>query len=205
MIDLSLGEFEALVAKAMRGAGYSWGLTEDGAHAARRLGEFGFSAAEMMLALLRAAEPVQVATLMPNPDWLAPSDWLCPVCVGAAMADRRGCPDADIGPVIVPALAGPIVASTLGDTDQGGYTLTWDGGSVAVTAKGIVATGVQVPGLVPIAIRRDEQLAVNSQPQRRIMLLPSELAELEAFASRTYAPATEESRAGAGSAESDND
>jgi len=205
VIDLSLGEFEALVAKAMRGAGYSWGLTEDGAHALRRLAEFGLPAAELAVTLLRAVEPIEITEVMPTPDWLVPRDWLCPVCVGAAVADRRSCPDAEIGPVLLPAVVGPIAASTFGESDTGGYALSWDGGTLEVTAAGIVATGDLMPASTLVTIRRDEHLVVHPQARRRINLSSTNLGELERFAGRTYAPATEASRAGAGAAESDND
>lgn len=131
MSDLSLGEIEALVAKAARGAGLPWGLAAEAGKAARRAIASG--APEMDEAFLR---------------WLenAPGRADCPLVTG--LRDR------DLGEAD-PSRVDPIYRAVVAD-----------------------------PGALGL---------------RRAKLSETVLERLNALAHRTYAPATEESRArGAG-------
>ncbi len=56
MTELSLNEVESLAAKVGRGAGFSWGLSEEIARGARQLAQGGFPWAEALLALAENAE-----------------------------------------------------------------------------------------------------------------------------------------------------
>ena len=105
-MNLSLGEFEALVRKAFRGAGYPWGLAEDGANAARTLAECGEPAGASVVRLLEAVRDVPLSELMPGDDWHAPSGTACPICVGACLEDV-GRPEVELGPMHEPALLLP--------------------------------------------------------------------------------------------------
>lgn len=105
-MNLSLSEFQALVRKAFRGAGYPWGLAEDGAAAARTLAERGEDAGAAVARLLDAVEDRDLADLMPDENWTAAGGPACPVCVGACLSDA-GNPDVELGPVLEPSLLLP--------------------------------------------------------------------------------------------------
>ncbi len=105
-MNLSLSEFQALVRKAFRGAGYPWGLAEDGAAAARTLAECGEDAGAAVARLLDAVEGRELAELMPDDNWVAPGGTACPICVGACLRDL-GLPDVELGPVFEPTLLLP--------------------------------------------------------------------------------------------------
>lgn len=74
-LDLSLGETEALMAKAARGAGFSWGIAVEIGKAARRLVASDASGAVRFAEFLKS-----VAAEMPEPH-------ACPVRRGLLRAD----------------------------------------------------------------------------------------------------------------------
>lgn len=133
--DLSLGEIEALVTKAARGAGYPWGLASEAGAAARRLTAGGAPGADHFAVFLAAAAEGAIADE-------------CPIRAGLFIADGGRAEDAPSPwPEIRDAVAHP--------GREGDVT--------------------------------------------RCVAPEATLAALEALAARTYAPATEESRArGAG-------
>ena len=135
MSALSLGEAEALVAKAARGAGLPWGLAAEAGKAARRAFASGATDAAADFATWLSGDPGGAS---------------CPLAAGLAAAE--GCGEAS-----------PDAASARRVYDA--------------------------------AARR-----VSPDPDVRRATIPAEALEaLEALAARTYAPATEESRAkGAG-------
>ncbi len=134
-LDLSLGETEALIAKAARGAGYPWGLAAEAGSAARAMIASGAPDVEAAFAdFLEAA-----ALHAPNAD-------ICPIRRGLLRADGMEPPATPTDwPLVEAAFTTPPGAMT------------------------------------------------------RATISPETLARLDALAARTYAPATEESRArGAG-------
>ena len=201
-MNLSLGEFSALVAKAFRGAGCSWGMTEEASFSARRLAEFGFPAGEIIVRLLGSISGAAPGSLMPRADWQAPSDALCAVCVGTSIGDQAGCGDLVLDPTHEPALLAPLLMETLSPKSPTGYVLEWDGGGCEVTATAITAVGELPVGAVAVRISRRELDAVYPVTATRVGLDAETMAALEGFAHNIYAPATEASRnAGAGGAD----
>ena len=91
--DLSLGEFRALVVKALRGAGYPWGVAEDGADTCHRLAA---SAVDPSASLLRLLETVDgdVPKYWPDQHFSTRSGYLCPIAVGCWLRDGG-----DVAPV----------------------------------------------------------------------------------------------------------
>lgn len=216
MIDLSHGEFRALVAKAFRGAGYSWGLTEEAAFSAGFLAEAGFPAAEAVVRLLSTVDGRPVATGMPDRSWQGQSGPLCPICVGTSLADQGGCEALAIGPTVEPLFIAPFLAVVATEATSAsassapdstvGFVMTWDGGQCEVGVGGMVMSGTAPSEPVAIGISRCQVDAGPQSPVSRVRLPPEVFAELERFAHRVYAPATEASRAaGAGAGTSDND
>ncbi len=203
-MNLSLGEFRALVAKAVRGAGCSWGMTEEAAYSARRLAEFGFPAGEMVVRLLQSMEGAAPGSLMPRASWKSAGDSLCSICVGTAIADQAGCSDLSLGPTHEPALLAPLLMRTLPEGSAAQYSLLWDGGGCEVSASSITPAGQMPAEAVPVSIHRrvtgdDSGVAIR---HTRVEIDPAVMRALEGFAHNVYAPATDESRAaGAGGAD----
>lgn len=203
-MDLSLGEFRALVAKAFRGAGYSWGLTEEAAFAAGRLASSGLPAGEIVVRLLQAIDQQPVADLMPDEQWSGQENGLCPVCVGTTLADQGGCDGLELGPTLEPVLLAPFLGSTLDPSANGSYTITWDDGSCIVGAErgtgglSITLVGDLATMAGEVTIQQSSTPPVEADPTSRIEIDDATANELDRFAHRVYAPATDESRAGAG-------
>lgn len=206
MIDLSLGEFSALVAKALRGTGYSWGLAEDGAYAARELARFGLHAPELVVDLLREVGACQLSLLMPSKDGQSPGSLLCPVCVGAVLADASCVEERSFPLVAAPLLVAPLIALTLSPNDAGGFRISWTNGECDITRTELNVHGSLPTDPTSIVVQRVSELRLSSSATvDRVHMSDSTMDELTRLAHRTYAPATEASRAGAGARSSDND
>ncbi len=204
-MNLSLGEFRALVAKAFRGAGYSWGLTEDASFAAMRLAQYGVDAGAVVVRLLEVTEELPTADLMPDPDWHCAADVMCPICVGASIADAGGCTELVLDRVVEPVLIAPFLVEVI-EADAEGYVIEWDGGRCDVTHDGLAVTGSPTWASGPIRVTRQAATLSELAHATRVELDEATKAAIETFAHRTYAPATEASRlAGAGAGLSDND
>lgn len=213
-IDLSVGEFRAVVAKAFRGVGYPWGLTEDAAFAVGRVAQCGpdagMAAATAVLRLLAKVDGSSISSRMPGADWTTHAGPLCPICVGTALADAGVPKRIDIGPVLAPVFIAPL----LGQIDA---EVRWADGWVRVSAAGIELSGTWPSDPTAVTInplgsgagpRSGTAMTQRTgQPRAaRAHVDPSVLAQLERYAHRVYAPATDQSRAsGAGAGTTDND
>lgn len=212
----SLNEIDALVRKAARGAGLSWGLAEEAGKCARTMagaGPAGLSLlAEMLEAQLGGDLSCHVAAdgkIWKSSDALP----LNPLVLGPSLADHAFLlaeEGIDVeGPVAAPALLLPFVgaaASRLGaavrlETDLGACVIS----TVADAAPATLAGPVQrirlslAPAVTGPACRR-------STPLRPARLSPELRRRFEALAARTYVPSSERSRAtGAGAGLNDND
>lgn len=206
MIDLSLGEFGAIVAKAFRGAGYSWGLAEDASFAARRLAAHGLPSGSMASSLLSAVDGHPTTALMPTAEWTSTGDVLCPICVATSIIDLGGLDSLTLDSVVEPLFVAPILGASLARGADRGYSLAWPGGGAAVSSASISVHGEAPSGPVKLVIARSDSTAVTSEIRNRIVVGNETLAHLEAFAHRVYAPATDASReSGAGAGLLDND
>jgi hypothetical protein len=212
----SLVEAQTLAKKAARGAGYSWGLAEEAGFALRWLSAHGLPGATALSALLEMVG----GNLPPCPDPAAPGwnpdtgeagpDPLCPIALGAALADGATgpVPGDRLGPVYCPLLLAPFAAHLpLG----GGLVLEWAGAGIAFGTGSVTITGAPaalLAGNAVCSLRYGSLTAAT--PVTTASRIPAEAAPhiemLARFAARTYAPATEASRlAGAGAGTSDND
>lgn len=183
-VDLSLGELEALCVKATRGAGRAVGVAEDAGRAVRWLTARGEDGAGALVQLLRATDGAFAANIVPAIPALTPiKQAICPLALGGYLSDVGEIPDGLIGPVWTPILLRPFLAN-----------LTQSGVDIAPEAD-------TDPVTLCLAPRSKPQAATHS----RATLQTATLDVLLAFAARTYAPATEQSRAGAGAGVPDND
>lgn len=211
----SLNEIEALSRKAARGAGMSWGLAEETGKAVRWLCDHGFAGPQLLAGLLATNDGIAYSKLVPrfaNRSLIATSGTLCPIIVGAMISDRAYGLTVDdplhIKDISAPLLLAPFVAAASG---SGGVTvaLEWAGSLLTFNNGRVAAEADQAAVMTRHATR-----AVLSKTQSRFTPSPHTLAGrrmdsatlrvLESFAFRTYAPATEASRAGAGAGQ-DND
>ena len=162
-----MGEFTALVAKALRGAGYPWGLAEDGASSASTLAQHHFPAGDVVARLLGHVDRHGFDRLMVgNVDTDADGP-LCPIWVGVAVSDD---------PTFAPVLSNREVLEPLLLAPW-----AWNGAIPHRTIE------------IEFPVKDDRPLA------SRVLLDQAIHDALVGFAARTYAPATDESRAsGAG-------
>ena len=168
-----------------------------------------------MAGLLATNDGIAYSKLVPrfaNGSLSATSGTLCPIIVGAMISDRAYGLTVDdplhIKDISAPLLLAPFVAAASG---SGGVTvaLEWAGSLLTFNNGRVAAEADQAAVMTRHATR-----AVLSKTQSRFTPSPHTLAGrrmdsatlrvLESFAFRTYAPATEASRAGAGAGQ-DND
>ena len=212
----SMNEIDGLARKAVRGAGYSWGLAEEAGKAVRWLTSFSLPGPEMLAAHLPKVDGVAYADLCPALSlgvWRAAGGTLCPLATGPALMDRSGAASDEgvtLGAIACPLLILPSVASVAVLTGQA-MMLDWDGFR-AIVAPGRQLEIAESDGMQALMVETVTIGPSNTPPVPncasvyRYALDPAVAASLGGFAHRTYAPDTEESRlAGAGAGLTDND
>ncbi|MCR9086411.1 MAG: DUF3726 domain-containing protein [Rhodobacteraceae bacterium] len=218
-VALSRNEVAALCLKAARGAGMSWGLAEEAGFAASWLTAHGFDGPGELRAHLDEAQGRAWEDLCPD---IAPGAWraaapdrpLCPIALGATLCDHAALPAGPcqdrplaLGPVDHPLLLLPFL-DTVAQAQGVVLSLDWDGGRIVIGGPGV---GLRDAGV--FTQRRAVELTLSATPGtvRDAALTPAPriaaetVAALNAFALRTTVPPSAASRAGAGSAGSDND
>lgn len=178
--DLSLGELQALCFKAARGAGRAVGVAEDAGRAVRWLHARDYNGARALVQLLTATDGLIPADMVPVLPALTPAKQaICPLALGGYLSDTNTVPNTPMGPVWTPILMLPFLD---------------DGTDIDAASTD--------PAMVQLKPRTIPRTPSHSRAQVSVQTMDSLLA----FAARTYAPATDESRAsGAGSGLSDND
>ena len=215
----SLNEIETLSRKAARGAGLSWGLAEEPGKAARWLAAAGLPGPQVLADLLTRNDGRDYETLCPHEEhegtWIARGGTLCPLISGAALSDHAG-RLAQGGALTLGRTASPMLllpyldaAAQLSGRD---ITVSWDGVTVACGPAmrpdpgAEAALGVAIVDSVTIKSTPSSGNATPRPAQGRADIAPETAARLDAFARRTYAPETPESRlSGAGAGLTDND
>ncbi|MGB7243103.1 MAG: DUF3726 domain-containing protein [Sulfitobacter sp.] len=213
----SLNEIEALAKRAARGAGLSWGMAEEAAKATRWLASHNLPGVELLADVLRLNDrtpQAQVAPVSLTGNWQALSGTLCPIASGAALNDcaDKLAQDGAFGMVNVshPLLVLPFAAWAALHIDAP-VLVSWMDVRIVTNGYGLWLNGPQsqvenrAPVTLTCAVATQPENAV-SNPTMRGRLDRAAGAQLNTFAGRTYAPATEESRRlGAGAGVSDND
>ena len=216
-MTFSLNEIEVMGKRAARGAGLPWGLAEEAGKAARWLAARGLSGPEQLAEILTLNDGKSYEDLAPvsvDGEWRARADRLCPLVCGAALSDRAteiaAGREFELGPVSRPLLLAPYAAAA---AEQAGCSieLSWDGAAMVVTPEGLsidtAPDALTARGADHVRCRRVEGTETVSPAGQRARTVDAETwARLNAFALRTFAPATEASRlAGAGAGLTDND
>jgi len=202
--------------KAAQAVGLGWGLSEEAGKAARWLSAFGLPGAEIMLAHLQQLDTGEYVRYQPSnliDVWQASGEFLCPVITGAALADRSSQmltgTKFRLGTVAYPILLAAIIGQAA-RYHRTTFTTSWAGVSINCYENGIRIEGNHDDLLVARAESVTCLQSKNKNPQS----LPSTLAcdidsdawlAIDKLAFNTYAPATAESRAGAGAGLTDND
>lgn len=178
----SLNEIETQVRKAVRGAGYDWGLAEEAGKAARRLALRGHPVVAAFLGLCERFDRRPYADHAPtllDGIWWAPGGLLCPLAAGVALSDLAP-PSVETGP-----MAFPLIFTAF--AEAAGYTLDCD--------------DLLQPDAARISCRRAPPAPHAEPVPAGIEVDPSLWDRLDRFARRTYVPASAVSRltgAGAG-------
>ncbi|SDF25394.1 DUF3726 domain-containing protein [Limimaricola pyoseonensis] len=205
----SLNEIEALARKAARGAGMSWGLAEEAGKAVRWLSDHGFPGPDLLAELLRRNDGKPYSDLAPRQldgVWRARRGPLCPIVAGALICDRadelgQGA-TLRLGEIAVPLLLAPFAyeaARTAGMT----VALEWQGVSLVLGGAAPRLAGDETALVVADAgsvalFPADDRATASVRTSAGRQVSAETMRALEGFATRTYAPATEASRAGAG-------
>jgi len=219
-VNLSLGELEALCRKAARGAGFDWGPAEEAGRAVRRLAAVGLPGPRLLLARLAARDGTPARELSPRSfeaEWRSGGTALCPILAGASLADtaaRLG--DGDelvLHDVIAPLLVVPFAATAARQLGRpvavawAHLVATTDGETLRISGA-LEGTSDECAERVGCRTATSVDDAPGEPLPRvtRARIDHACLARLDAFAQRTYAPATEASRSrGAGGASTDDD
>lgn len=217
-MNFSLNEIEAQVRKAVRGAGLSWGLGEEGGKAVRWLASQNVDASDALADILgrheRHALDVQIVS-SDSHAWRGKSGApLCPLTLGAAICDDAWqLAEGDVlraERVAQPLLLLPFVARAARAARRA-LTLDADGWQTMFSVSGDSATPLaikQMPDATLVTCKETKADAVTTSAPSfsRPDIDPSAWSRIEHFAYRTYVPATEHSRQhGAGAGMIDND
>lgn len=213
----SLNEIEAHTKRAARGAGLSWGMSEEAARAARWLAAHDLAGPALLSHVLRKNDGLshdQVAPVSLEGEWHARSGALCPLAAGAALND---CADRLAGeqPIAMSDVSCPLLvvpfAAWAAIHLRSPVQIGWHSLRIVTDGNGISISGPETDITTTHAAHVTCALASTHSgpftlPRLRGNVTPQVWENLDAFAQRTFAPATEASRLlGAGAGVSDND
>ena len=190
----SLNEVSALAKKAARGAGYSWGMAEEAGWAVWWLCRQGIDGAGFLAAFLR--DEAHTAPVYEAGQWRLASGALCPIYAGVALSDGAGLPDVPaerFGKVACPALLLPFL-STLAKVRSTTVEVKTAGGEAMVTGAAVQLAPEWGKRCGPVELSFSNVAVPIKTHNSRAHSPESTWKELEEFAAKTYAPATEASR-----------
>lgn len=204
----SLSEIEAQARKAVRGAGFAWGYAEEAGKAVRWLATYQLPSVELLAAYLKRRQPVPEqyqAPVLESQNW-KPLDngTLCPLLTGACLCDLRA--QVLEAPLVLQQMAAPLLllpyfaflAGALNTTGE----IHWPG--VRLHCQGNYLQHVEDDQLgVSIASSVYCHLLAQNNPAHKPYCTGQVVEDkiwqiLDEFAYRTYVPASEVSRRGAG-------
>ena len=213
---VTLAEVESSLRKAARAIGLDWGIAEEAGKAARWLAAFGLPGPEFMLAHLQQIEGNDYSSFIPDCNlepWQSTAGILCPVISGAAIADRSARlltgKQFTLGSTAFPLL----LAATVGQAarcHRSVFTSSWAGVRVSCYENGLSIEGnrddLLISEVAAVNCRQDDGVSPQQLPSTQAYRIDMQSWQLiDQLAFKTYAPATEASRAGAGAGLTDND
>ena len=215
-VKVTLAEVESYLRKASQATGLGWGLAEEAGKAARWLAAYDLPGPEIALAHLQQLDGKVYKNYFPaNIDnrWQSHGDYLCPIVSGAALADRAGQIldgiEFELGEVAYPLL----LVATIGQAarcHKTTFTTSWANIRVSCYENGIRIEGSRDDLLLARANSAGCRHSADTMPQQLSSTLAYSIerdiwSTIDKLAFKTYAPATAESRAGAGAGLTDND
>ncbi|MCK8463144.1 DUF3726 domain-containing protein [Aliiroseovarius sp. S1339] len=216
-MSYSLNEIEALAKRAARGAGLSWGLSEESAKACRWLASHDLPGVALLADVLTRNDKVPYSHVAPvslDGIWQAPSGTLCPLASGAALND---CADRllpgqgiEMSNLTSPLLMVPFAAWAALHIGAP-VTVSWLDSQIVTDGYKIwiddPKSEIEVSAAVALTCCRATHMDDRATaPAQRGSVDQPAWARLGVFAHRTYAPATPQSRRfGAGAGATDND
>ena len=216
-MSYSLNEIDALAKRAARGAGLSWGMSEEAGKAVRWLASHQLAGAAALAEILAQNDDIATCEIAPTSldgIWKATSSRLCPLASGAALNDcaaRLAAGEAiEMENVSHPLLVAPFAAWAAIQIGAP-VAVTWSDVRIETDGYGIrvddPSTQIDVASVERLSCSRVKgQADAVIQPAQRGEVSSSVWSCLSVYAHRTYAPATEESRLlGAGAGVFDND
>ena len=214
--NLTLAETESYLRKAARACGLDWGIAEEAGKAARWLAAFNLPGPEIMLAHLQDLEGHDYRGFIPDcgvEPWQSSGGLLCPVITGAAIADRSAQmlegAQFELGRTAYPLL----LAATVGQAarcHQTVFATAWSGVRVSCFENGLSIEGnrddLTLAVVDAVSCYREKLETPQQMPSTLAYQIDSAVfKKIDELAFRTYVPATEASRAGAGAGLTDND
>jgi len=212
----SLNQIDQTSRKAARGAGLSWGLSDDVGKAIRWLHTYELNGVSMLVALLDRYNHIRyedLATESVTGTWKAPQGVLSPLLAGASLSDCFDLPDAD--PVTTAVIAYPLLAAgfigNIAQIEGQVFKLTWPGVSLYCQRGGLRLDGtrqaVEIATAEFLCCQRSGSETTSRSPHIGEVSIESGIwRRLEQHAHRTYVEASDASRmAGAGAGLNDND
>jgi hypothetical protein len=221
-MNWSLNELEAEAKKAIRGAGLSWGLSEDGAKAVRWLAAHGRDPLPALTDVLGRYDRKAIATELKLTEagrWQAGAP-ICPIVLGVTLsdhADRLPAQAFTAGPAAQPVLLIAFAARAARflkralrlDLAGSQFVLTEVGDPLGdLPSIGIADLSDVRCEVLPerLALSPAQVLAAKPASTGGIAVDPASGARLSTYVHRTYVPASERSRReGAGAGLIDND
>ena len=213
---VTLAEIEFYLRKAARAMQLDWGICEEAGKAGRWLAAFHFPGPELLLKHLQTIEGRDYRNFVPDCNrsvWQASGGLICPLIGGAALADRSA--QMLKGKIfeLVDVSCPLLLAATVGQAarcHQTVFTTSWGGVSVSCHENGLSIDGNRDDLLLEktnkITCRQNEGSSPQQLPSTSSYSIdPVIWGQIDALAFKTYAPATAESRAGAGAGLTDND
>lgn len=211
MLDYSIGELDALIQKAYRGAGFSWGLAQEAGAAAAALAMNGLPSAQVFAALIAAIDGMDTTRLAPQERtetlWHGSETPLCPVITGTVLTDFQLPAQATGSTLLIKRVHQPTILLPFICKLGVATTVTMGPASFLCSRQAMLQVNQNTPGDID-----DVLLCVTAQTpetpalEQRALVDKASLSALLRYAHRTYVPATESSRlAGAGAGLLDND
>lgn len=223
MVDYSLNETTKLALLAAKGAGYSWGMAQEASRSVSWLVRQDLPGPKLLKKLLlNQSTPESIASSIPNisGNHLSANNdtWLCPLASGCAVSDSYLALNMDEPIVLttmkVPVLMLPFVAQIALRSGKvlvlefEGTCITTNGEQIRFSSYEDIAIG----NAATVVCRAGSEVNSQFNPADRVAQHDRATVDqqdwdaLTAYAQKTYAPATQKSRAlGAGSGLNDND
>jgi len=204
-VSYSLNELEATAKKAVRGAGYPWGLAEEAGKSAVWLCQHDIDGCAILSSWLEQFDntyPMDQQLNFQTHCWSATNGVLCPLIAGSALSDYATILTFSmlrIRGVVHPALLFFFAAMTA-QQRKTTVSLLWPGTLVLTDGAQLSVNGAIDSATADIVIKYGDKLGRPNAIRTRVEPDLVTWSKLRCFSSRIYAPATEESRLrGAGS------